>query len=1120
MVCEGCGQPLDGQFFEQGTNAPNIQGGCPNCGRPYTHQPGGMEGEETPGNEFALRNMPIDGMPDSGGNSLGSDEAPGSDPGSTGFMGKIDTTNLGPSGDGKSSPDMQQGWKQLRNRDESFASVKHADVVPGPPPGMGAAPDPARPHDLEVEFLAQEYMSKGVDEATAMDMAQRKIYKDMGQPAGHGEGFSVDNLPKQWEYGKGAPGSDRVKFDSNGMPGTGGLEGFPPPVRMKPADVDQDFWDRSQEALNDQWGEQNRPVQNDPRWSSTIPSHRHRIMEASEEEFPFHIEQVIEPGPHTVEVDAPGQPIVMQHKDPDVLNDAKDRLEHEAGMFSNLGTLVGGGIGAFGGPEGALAGAAVGHTVGNIMGAVTGVGKSIMGVDNASQNAAANDVSDMAGPTPTDTEGTYQPVSAGLRSIARIVQAEDYEHPSSIPKREDTDDPEDVDPHELNDGTHDTWQKENDINDIGGTSEETQAGFDPEGPGLKMFEMVLPHIQELHAKGHGAGAGDPIIQMLDQLLEQECPGYKDDTHLADEGLKHHILNHGRKQDEGKPEVKDEAGDNSQDDSQDDNDINREASVHTANDPDNDWRCKACLKEGNDFPLPEHCPDCGSTSTVWKDDPDEQDDEDYHTSSLKCSSCHQPSSLPLGLCPYCGSIEFPMPHEAAGPQNVDQFKEVLKLLDSEGRGNEVRSLIENSEAYQPELLQVQHQQEIPAPGGEDAGGLTQQPPPPPEEGSGPGAGMPMPPPPTGIQPAGSVQSAYEMHPKDYFEDEKYDMEKVPGAAVEGPLIQLPDGRWVQDPNGWGWNNDGMQGAHEITRNELEQGMEPDPPTGVKGLWQGDRGVPFVEDEGQWGPPHQGGSKTALKAIECPECHGHTTSILDSETGYCHCSTCGNRWKVNLEPSDGQSTHHEHTAADDPNPSDVDAADQGHPDFPHGDSSTLTWIDHTGQPLQVGGTYLIYSPKYQVPDRVTIKAVKPTAIHYEQTGEFGIPKATEITKQEADMDGLQFVPVDENDQEIGGDGGDIEENNDYAGDASPNQQTDVSDSQNYRALSRNLEKGVDHGNPALDWLTDGMERTAGKNYTGYEQRELVTEPGTARNLDRLDLVHTHYDYNPEDDDDFLW
>ena len=129
----------------------------------------------------------------------------------------------------------------------------------------------------------------------------------------------------------------------------------------------------------------------------------------------------------------------------------------------------------------------------------------------------------------------------------------------------------------------------------------------------------------------------------------------------------------------------------------------------------------------------------------------------------------------------------------------------------------------------------------------------------------------------------------------------------------------------------------------------------------------------------------------------------------------------------------------------------------------------------------------------------------------------------------MDGLQFVPVDNGDQELGPGGNGMEENNDYAGQADPNQQTDTSDSQDYRAMasvtaSRSLEPGINHGNPALDWLNgsdETMEHTAGKDYTGFEQRQLINEPGVARNLSRLDLDNTHYRWDEnEDEDSFLW
>jgi ribosomal protein S27E len=539
--------------------------------------------------------------------------------------------------------------------------------------------------------------------------------------------------------------------------------------------------------------------------------------------------------------------------------------------------------------------------------------------------------------------------------------------------------------------TSDTWQKENDINNVGGSQEDTFAGFDPQGHGVKVLEMTLPLIRHYHEQGPGSGANDPLIQALDTILEAEMPGYKDHPENADQGLLQKILdltgdntkgsdedptalpdvdddNIVEEKDEER-EPKDDAGDHGENDDRDDNDIGKESSVKLS----------------------------------------------------KCAACNSLSNFPLGMCFNCGfDVDNNRPHyvrTAGGPANAEQFKAVADLLRSQGREDEIPALIDNPDAFTQELLEVQHQQQISPP---DDGGLTQEAPMPEEQGDQPGAGMPMPPPPTGQQPMASVH-------------------------------------------------------------------------------------------------------TALNAVQCPKCKSHTTTILDTETGYSQCHTCGHKFDTDLEPSDGHSTHHDVTAAaDDLNPTNVDAADQEHQVFPSGDAtSNMTWADSEGSPLQVGKTYLVYSPKYKIPDRQLITAVKPHSYTYEQSGEYGISHANEITKQEADMDGLQFVPADDpGNEELGTHN--LEQNDDFAGGegVGPNEQTDISDSSEYQHAASFDPKF----NPSGNWLMQegDMSHTAGKNYTSWEQRELIMEPGVARNLNKLDIAQTHYDpeWNRDGDDEFLW
>lgn len=69
----------------------------------------------------------------------------------------------------------------------------------------------------------------------------------------------------------------------------------------------------------------------------------------------------------------------------------------------------------------------------------------------------------------------------------------------------------------------------------------------------------------------------------------------------------------------------------------------------------------------------------------------------------------------------------------------------------------------------------------------------------------------------------------------------------------------------------------------------------------------------------------------------------------------------------------------------------------------------WVDEEGEPLQVGSEYEMHSRQYSVPDIIRLVEVKPSAIEYVITGEFGLEHRTEITRREAEMEELSFTPT---------------------------------------------------------------------------------------------------------------
>lgn len=251
-------------------------------------------------------------------------------------------------------------------------------------------------------------------------------------------------------------------------------------------------------------------------------------------------------------------------------------------------------------------------------------------------------------------------------------------------------------------------------------------------------------------------------------------------------------------------------------------------------------------------------------------------------------------------------------------------------------------------------------------------------------------------------------------------------------------------------------------------------------------------PMDPSQMQGGPPPGGMPMQAAadnSAPQCPKCDSHTTGIV-SDKGECHCSNCGNVWQP---PGFMKQVETPVTAAHDslhPHTIDVPAADQIMPDDPARDDNPDVWKTQDGQPLQVGQEYEMYSAKYDVPDVIRIEDIKPDSIEYTLTGEYGLEHRTEVSRQEAQMDGLTFLPTD-----------------------------------NVNDPTQNLnEQAPPDQMQAPDTHEFGLQsRVAGKKFTPMEQRDFIDEPGVARNADKLDLEGTHYEAHKQlglSDDLFLF
>jgi 8-oxo-dGTP diphosphatase len=183
-----------------------------------------------------------------------------------------------------------------------------------------------------------------------------------------------------------------------------------------------------------------------------------------------------------------------------------------------------------------------------------------------------------------------------------------------------------------------------------------------------------------------------------------------------------------------------------------------------------------------------------------------------------------------------------------------------------------------------------------------------------------------------------------------------------------------------------------------------------------------------------PGHFGADNIAKR---CPYCGSGTTGIHDDWSGSSHCHACGQVWDEDgaQRARWGKTTV---VAADDVQPMGdqappvgVPAADQTQPEDPAQEQdSSLTWQDDSGQQLIPGQQYEMHSAQYAVPDIVRVETPKPDELVFTTIGEQSpaadpndpnggveLGRQHRLTKQDADMYGVTFVPVNGNDSNAG-------------------------------------------------------------------------------------------------------
>lgn len=203
----------------------------------------------------------------------------------------------------------------------------------------------------------------------------------------------------------------------------------------------------------------------------------------------------------------------------------------------------------------------------------------------------------------------------------------------------------------------------------------------------------------------------------------------------------------------------------------------------------------------------------------------------------------------------------------------------------------------------------------------------------------------------------------------------------------------------------------------------------------------------------------------------------------------------------------------------------------------------WMDESGAPLEEGAQYEMKTAHSPIPTRITIEKIFPEKLTYLiHSGD--VDYRDKITRDQLEMDGAKFLPVDDTGDDSMGDAFPDEELPVRPGqDALPQ----VDDISTPSTVMSGVDKGVvnreaqslgdytgsfsgdDPGD--REWLREGsgsevevdpalMAKFAGKNYSPREQREFIDERGEARNLDRLDLAGTHYIDDELGTSDSLW
>lgn len=238
----------------------------------------------------------------------------------------------------------------------------------------------------------------------------------------------------------------------------------------------------------------------------------------------------------------------------------------------------------------------------------------------------------------------------------------------------------------------------------------------------------------------------------------------------------------------------------------------------------------------------------------------------------------------------------------------------------------------------------------------------------------------------------------------------------GRANEVPIMEV-------EP--WNYAEEMAQVAHRLNQPPNVDPDEPPPAQPAQEVAPPGATMPMPNpaDPTQQQGMYAQGSVIAADSLapRCPKCGSATTGLRDGGSQgdtSASCHSCGHIWT----PPGLDRNVESKVAAPEQNVEAIPAAEheQRNDDYGNQDSSH-TWQTTDGDPLEVGNEYEMHSEGYEIPDIIRVTAVKPNSIEVETIGEYSpqspdgqaqqpLSYKHEITKEEADLDGLSFVPSD--------------------------------------------------------------------------------------------------------------